>query len=78
VTARKQFAPTIVSPNTQLASFAPVVLLQGHAPSISVNSAAFDGGVSRTDLDDDLERLEAELEELARSSWDVRETDDGR
>ena len=52
--------------SNDLARFAPIVLLRPRTPTISFNGAAF-GDEARRDLEieDDLERLDAELEALA-------------
>jgi len=63
-------------PDNDLARFAPTVLLSPRPPTISFNVSAFDE-VSQRDqeIDEDLLRLDAELEELALEP-DGDETDD--
>lgn len=53
-------------PDNDLARFAPSVLLSHRTPTISFNVSAFDELAQRdTEIDDDLQRLDAELEALA-------------
>lgn len=52
--------------SNDLARFAPVVLLSPRTPTISFNATAFDDEARRDlEIEDDLERLDAELEALA-------------
>jgi hypothetical protein len=53
-------------PNNDLARFAPSVLLSHRTPTISFNVSAFDELAQRdAEIDEDLQRLDAELEALA-------------
>ncbi len=53
-------------PENDLARFAPSVLLSHRTPTISFNVSAFDELAQRdTEIDEDLQKLEAELEALA-------------
>ncbi len=53
-------------PENDLGRFAPSVLLSHRAPTISFNVSAFSEGSQRdVEIDDDLQKLDAELERLA-------------
>ena len=53
-------------PENDLARFAPAVLLSHRTPTISFNVSAFDESAQRDpEIDDDLMKLDAELEALA-------------
>jgi hypothetical protein len=57
-----------------LSRFAPTVLLSHRPPTISVNVSAFDDGYSRDrEIDEDLAKLDSELETLALQSEDNSE-----
>lgn len=65
--------------NNDLARFAPSVLLSNRTPTISFNVSAFDELAQRdTEIDEDLQKLDAELEALALEPDEVEEEGSGR
>jgi hypothetical protein len=62
-------------PDNDFARFGPTVLLSPRPPTISFNVSAFDVSQRDQEIDEDLLRLDAELEELALEP-DEDETDD--
>lgn len=65
--------------NNDLARFAPSVLLSHRTPTISFNVSAFDELAQRdTEIDEDLQKLDAELEALALEPDEVEGEGSGR
>lgn len=66
-------------PDNDLARFAPSVLLSHRTPTISFNVSAFDELAQRdTEIDEDLQKLDAELEALALEPDEEEEEGSGR
>jgi hypothetical protein len=66
-------------PNSDLARFAPSVLLSHRTPTISFNVSAFDELAQRdAEIDEDLQKLDAELEALALEPDEVEGECSGR
>lgn len=66
-------------PDNDLARFAPLVLLSHRTPTISFNVSAFDELAQRdTEIDEDLRKLDAELEALALEPWEEEGEGSGR
>lgn len=65
-------------PENDLAQFAPTILLSHRIPTISFNISAFEE-TSQVDIeiDEDLRRLDAELEELALEPEDEEDAEEG-
>jgi hypothetical protein len=65
-------------PENDLARFAPTILLSHRLPTISFNVSAFEETSQvDTEIDDDLRRLDAELEALALEPEDEEDAEDG-
>jgi hypothetical protein len=65
-------------PKNDLARFAPTILLSHRLPTISFNVSAFEETSQvDTEIDDDLRRLDAELEALALEPEDEEDAEDG-
>lgn len=61
-------------PDSDLADYAPTILLSHRTPTISYNVSAFDDAAQRDlEIDEDLDALEKELEELANEPDEVDE-----